>query len=289
MGTVLRKELERSQFEVHGLDLRGEGQELGDVLKIQDVRRAIQSCDGVVHLAAVSRVIWGEKDPDFCWQTNVEGISNVLKAVEEQENTPWLIFASSREVYGQPPTLPATEDTCLNPVNIYGQSKLAGEQLVRSASDHGVRAAVVRLSNVYGRIYDHPDRVVPAFAKAAIENRQLRIDGRNHVFDFTHVEDTARGICALAKYLDDGKPAPAAIHFLTGFPTTLEDLAKLSIELAGSTSELTEAAPRSYDVSQFYGCNQRAKEVLNWKPSILLREGLSQLIRDFELNAQLNG
>ena len=66
--------------------------------------------DGVIHLAAVSRVVWGQKNPELCWETNVTGVQNVLDAAREASSRPWVISASSREVYGEAEHLPVSED-----------------------------------------------------------------------------------------------------------------------------------------------------------------------------------
>ncbi|MDE0473335.1 MAG: SDR family oxidoreductase, partial [Gammaproteobacteria bacterium] len=180
-------------------------------------------------------VLWGEHDPEECWNTNVGGLRNVLQALDEIRHRPWLLFASSREVYGQPRRLPATEDTPLRPVNVYGRSKVEGERLVDNARSRGLRAATVRLSNVYGRARDHADRVIPAFARAADSGGTIRIDGAECTFDFTHIDDTARGMAAVVDLLEVGE-TPPPIHLLTGTPTTLRGLATLAIDVAGGTT-----------------------------------------------------
>ena len=283
IGRALRAALEGRGAEVVGLDLLGTGREHGDVRSLQRVRDALGGCDGVVHLAAVSRVLWGEHDPEGCWNTNVGGLRNVLQALDERRQRPWLLFASSREVYGQPRRLPATEDTPLLPVNVYGRSKVEGERLVDDARSRGLRAAMVRLSNVYGRVRDHADRVIPAFARAADSGSTIRIDGAECTFDFTHIDDTARGMVAVIDLLEIGE-TPPPIHLLTGTPTTLRDLAALAIDVAG-TSPVVEAPPRSFDVSRFYGDPSRARELLGWEPHVVLREGLERLVRDLRAEA----
>jgi UDP-glucose 4-epimerase len=55
----------------------------GDILDPATLRRAVKDCEGIIHLAAVSRVIWGEKDPDLCWKTNFEGTQNILRNLEK--------------------------------------------------------------------------------------------------------------------------------------------------------------------------------------------------------------
>ena len=279
VGRALRAALEARGNEVTGLDLLGSGNEEGDVREPQRVREAIAGCHGVVHLAAVSRVVWGEHDPDRCWSTNVDGLRNVLGVVEHRTPRPWLLFSSSREVYGQPRRLPATEDLPLQPVNVYGRSKVEGERLVDEARGRGLRAATVRLSNVYGSARDHADRVVPAFARAAISGDTIRIEGAECTFDFTHINDTVRGMVAIIDRLGNGQATPP-IHLLTGVPTTLRDLAAMAMAVAGSKTEVIEAPLRSFDVSRFHGNPARAGTLLGWTPRIALRDGLERLVDD---------
>jgi nucleoside-diphosphate-sugar epimerase len=285
VGTALRTALEARGARVVGIDLAGIGDEEGDVREAAHIRGAVARCEGVVHLAAVSRVIWGERDPERCWSTNVGGLRNVVEATQLATRRPWLIFASSREVYGQPGVLPATEETPLQPVNVYGRSKLEGERIVQAAREWGLRAAIVRLSNVYGSSKDHADRVVPAFARAAVRGAALRVQGAAHTFDFTHLDDTTRGLVALIDLLAAGGAAPPPIHFLTGHATSLGELASLAVQLAGGRASIRHALPRSFDVSQFHGSPARAGSVLGWAPRVTLPEGLRCLIDD--LRAEL--
>ena len=283
VGTSLRAALEAGGVDVVGLDLLGAAAERGDVRSAETVRATIAGCAGVVHLAAVSRVIWAERAPDECWRTNVGGLRNVIDAAELEPRPPWILFASSREVYGQPELLPATEDTPLRPVNIYGRSKVEGERILLGARDRGLRTAVVRLSNVYGSTRDHTDRVVPAFARAAALGSPLRVDGPDHTFDFTHIDDTCRGLVGLVEQLATGPEVPPPVHLLTGRPTTLGELAALAVRLGGTRSTIWEAPPRSFDVSRFYGSPARAAALLGWAPQVRLAEGLGQLIQAFKL------
>lgn len=279
VGTALAAHLQRRGLKIRTLDLRDPTPaNRGDVRDPETVRRVISGCSGIVHLAAVSRVIWGEQDPETCRTTNIDGTHLVLDAALGSPARPWVIFASSREVYGQPPRLPVTEDAALAPINVYGHTKVAGERLVSEARGLGLRAAVVRLSNVYGSPADHRDRVVPAFVRAAVRGTALRVEGPEHTFDFTHVDDTARGIALLAELLERGESPPPPIHFLTGQPTTLGELATLAVELAGTRAPIVTAPPRDFDVARFFGDPARARELLGWSPQVSLREGLARFI-----------
>lgn len=288
VGRRLCAALGENGFSLKELDLCGEGPHYGDITCPADIERAIQGCVGVVHLAAVSRVVWGQQDPDLCWRTNVMGLQNLVQAALAQQVKPWILFSSSREVYGQASSLPVDEVAPLDPLNVYARSKAEGERIVLESRNYGLLTAVVRLSNVYGCTKDHADRVIPAFTRAAVEGLPLRIEGSDHTFDFTHVDDVVRGICALIDALCSGHQLLPPVHLVTGLPTTLGQLAALCLNLAKSRATITEAAPRSYDVVKFYGDPTRAHKILGWKSGIPLEAGLMRLIDDFRRELGLN-
>jgi len=259
---------------------------MGDICDADALAETMRGCAGVIHLAAVSRVIWGEQDPLRCWQTNTRGVHNVLRAAFDQTERPWVISASSREVYGEPQTLPVAEDAPCIPVNIYGHSKLQGEHWLTQARTQGLSAAVIRLSNVYGCIWDHADRVIPAFTRAALAGRTLRVEGCQHCFDFTHIDDVCRGIMAVVRLLIDDQSPPPPIHLLTGRATTLGQLAALVTQAAGSCSVIEEHPPRNFDVARFYGDPSRAAAMLGWQAQVDLSEGIPRLIADFRQQSE---
>jgi nucleoside-diphosphate-sugar epimerase len=253
----------------------------GDVRDPAALARAADGCRGIVHLAAVSRVVWAEGDPEACRRTCVDGTTNVLAAAAAQRPPAWVLLASSREVYGRVAHLPADEDTPPAPVNVYGECKLAAERLALDARAAGTRTAVVRLSNVYGSPADHPDRVAPAFARAAAFGESLVLEGPDHVFDFTHVDDVARGMLEAARRLDAGEAALPVVHLLTGRPTSLRRLAELAVAAGAGRSMIREAAPRTFDVERFWGDPRRARELLGWEARVPIEEGIVRLVADY--------
>lgn len=281
VGTALACALRNSGAELRFLDIAARDHAFGDVRDLDRVRAAVDGCDGVFHLAAISRVIWGEQQPETCRATNVGGVRNVLEAAAGSARKPWLVFASSREVYGEPGQLPVNEATPLRPMNVYARTKVRGEALVEGARNEGVRASVVRLSNVFGSTDDHADRVAPAFARAAALSEDLRVDGANHTLDFTHIDDVAAGLATLASLLGKGGSAPPPIHFVTGVPTTLRQLAEMAIRLASSASRLRYAPPRDFDVARFVGSPERARRLLGWTPTVSVEAGLCRLVQAF--------
>ncbi|MFN3234325.1 MAG: NAD-dependent epimerase/dehydratase family protein [Gammaproteobacteria bacterium] len=253
----------------------------GDILNLKSPSITFENITGVVHLAAVSRVITAENNPQDAWLTNTMGTYNLLNALYNTQHKPWFIYASSREVYGQQTKFPVSETATLLPMNHYAYSKFSAEKIVHTFKERGMKTQVLRFSSVYGATNDHPDRVIPAFCQAAIQKKPLRIDGRDNILDFTHVKDVARGIFKTITALEQNKPMPPAIHLTSGTPTSLYQLANLAQNISGHTCEFIDAPQRVYDVSKFYGDPTLAHEVLGWKTNVTLESGLSMLIRDY--------
>ena len=274
IGTEVRRILEIHGHETISFDISDGFSDIGEIPRL---RTAMAGCDGVIHLAAISRVAWGESEPALCHLVNVQGTENVLSAALDQPVRPWVVFASSREVYGDPDTMPVPETAPLKPVNHYGRSKAAGEALVSVARAAGLRTATLRLSSVYGAENDHPDRAVPALLWRALQGEELRLSGTDTFFDFVHVEDTARGIVAAVERLATGSQLPPTVHLATGVQTSLGALADMAISVAGSASNLVILPARSFDVKGFCGDPSIARAVLGWQSQITLHEGLHRL------------
>jgi UDP-glucose 4-epimerase len=291
VGAALKARLEELGWTVRNADIRVppgvEG--FGDVLDALRLARLAEGCSGIVHLAAVSRVAWGQRDPDLCWQVNVQGTSNVLRVALMAEPRPWVLFASSREVYGEPQRLPVLEDDPLRPLNSYGRSKAEAERLVEAARNYGLSAAIVRFSNVFGAIDDHADRVVPAFARAAALGQPLTVHGWDHTFDFTPLDDTVEGIVRLIDLLDAGRQPPPPIHLATGRPITLGELAEMTVSLAGGTSPVIRGPERTYDVTRFVGDPSRAAALLDWRSTTPVEQVLGHMIAGYRRQAALVG
>jgi nucleoside-diphosphate-sugar epimerase len=283
VGSALTSALIDAHFDVVEFDCSVEPGRPGhgDIRIVNALQKAAGGCGGIVHLAAVSRVAWGEKDPELCFQTNVAGTAKVLSVAEKSLSKPWVLFSSSREVYGEPERLPVVEDDYPGPVNVYGRSKADAEQLVLNARRRGARIAIVRLANVYGSCRDHEDCAAPAFARSALEGLPLHVYGSENAFDFTHISDVVQGLMSVVDHLARGTEDLPIIHFASGRPTTLAELARLAIRCANSRSPVFEYASHNYNVSRFVGNPQRAFQLLGWRATVEIENGMQALVEEF--------
>jgi nucleoside-diphosphate-sugar epimerase len=250
---------------------------LEDVRSDTAIRTALHEVRGVVHLAAVSRVKWAEDDPEKCRQTNVNATKSLLRECLNLKRRPWVIFCSSREVYGNPEFLPVSEDALLKPLNVYAVCKVEGENACREARENGLLVNICRFSNVYGCAADHPDRVVPAFARAAVNGGTIRVEGANSTFDFTHVDEVVVGLNRFIEATMQGEALPP-IHFVSGQGTTLGQLAELAKRASTRSIAIIETRPRDYDVSMFIGDPARARHFLGWEARISVEVGFRGLV-----------
>jgi nucleoside-diphosphate-sugar epimerase len=278
IGRSVTPLLRKAGFRVVPFDLRSSP--ACDVTNAEDLRHGLDGVDGIIHLAAVSRVVEGERNPDLCRRTNAEATRTLLQFARQSAQAPWFILASSREVYGQQATLPVAEDAPLSPRNVYARSKAEGERLTNEARAAGMTTAIVRFSNVFGDTLDHADRVVPAFARAAASSGVVRVDGSDCAFDFTHVSDVADGLVRVVRQLCDGERTLPPIHFVSGRQTSLGELADLAIK-GGDGVRRVEAPARDYDVYRFVGDPRRAGALLDWRVTTTLETGFARLVADY--------
>ncbi len=281
VGRELISHLRAQGHEAGLFDLRPmDGSPSRDLRDEVALREAMTGCDGIYHLAAVSRVAWGEDAPDLCTEINVAGTYLLVKAMlaaGHAQNAPWCVFASSREVYGDPASRRVTEGDPVAPLNTYGRSKAAAERVIEQGQSTGLRTAILRLSNVYGTLNDHPDRAVPALLWRAHRGEPIELTGADNYFDFVHVEDSVAGLIAAGNLLAAGAPTVPTVHLSTGVETSLARLAQAAVELCASSSEIRLLPARSFDVSGFCGDPTLAGEVLGWRAQVSLADGMARL------------
>lgn len=285
IGTASKTYFEQRGWIVSTLDLKDydlDGRTIdhvGDIVEFKHLQDILSDIDGILHLAAVSRVIDAELNKGECTRVNVNGTKRLLEAASAAKCR-WFIFGSSREVYGEPPSLPVSEENGVAPINHYGHAKVTGENMVKDHCEiNDMVHSNLRFSNVYGHSGDHQTRLVNAFIIQALKSESLEIHGGGQLFDFTHVDDTAGAIFAAAKMLHDLNKSLPPIHVLPGEAVTIEDLASMVISITDSNSQIVYTPGRDYDVERFHGDPSRMNEILQYKCSIDIMTGLEKSVK----------
>jgi dTDP-glucose 4,6-dehydratase len=166
----------------------------GDICNPQDVRRAMNGCTGVVHLAAESHVDRSLLDGMVFFQTNTCG-TYILLEEARRSGISRFVYVSTDEVYGSRATGFFKETDNVRPTSPYSVSKTAGDLLATSyAHTFDLDVVVTRGGNTFGP-FQYPEKVIPLFVSNALSDRKLPLYGDGlQVRNWLHAEDHASGI-----------------------------------------------------------------------------------------------
>lgn len=262
---------------------------VGDIKKKSDVKKVVtQDTTVITHLAAISGVKPCRDQPKEAIETNVYGTHLLLEEAVNRK-VERFIFISSAAVYGTPHKQPITEEHPLEPINLYGVTKVSGEKLVNAChTDTGLTTTILRLSNVYGvSAYTQWKTVTPRFVWQATNDQPLTIhaDGKQQR-DFVHVQDTTD---ALIRCLKAPKKAVAGKTFnLGGEALSVNSIAEIVIregqrKLGKKTSKVfVPLEPGEVYTSEFNYSSKRASQKIGYKRKREISQGVSELF-DFAL------
>ena len=248
---------------------------IGDLTDPEVADRAATGVDYVVHLAAIPSVPGSIKDPLGSNHANVTGTLSLLVAARSQ-GVRRVVFASSSSVYGDTAHLPKREDMPPDPLSPYALQKLTGERYLKLFYDlHGLETVSVRYFNVFGP-RQHPassySGVISLFARCLVEDRPPTIYGDGEqTRDFTYVRNVVDGTlraCVVPNAVGQ------VINVSCGGRLSLNTVFHTMRAMSDSTAVPEYTDPRVGDVRDSQGDITRAREMLQYEPTVLLEEGL---------------
>src|SRR5690349_4270322 len=232
---------------------------IGDVTRVDDLRRALRGCDAICHLAAAADV--GEVGAHPLWATelNAGGTLNVLEAAREA-GVRRVVYASTVWVYSDVDADRVDEDTPLEaPAHLYTAGKLSGELLCRSYRElYGIETTVLRFGIPYGP-RARPAAVIPSFVDRAMPGEALTIAGTGEQQRvFVYVEDLAEGVVRGLR-----PEAVGRTYNLAGRETTtIRGLTEIVREEVGGV-DIVHTEGRAGDLAGAAVCSQRAETELD--------------------------
>jgi len=258
-------------------------------LEVQDVRDAermlnlLRGVDIVFHLACLG-VRHSIHSPEENHSVNATATLELLTASHAAKVSRF-VYVSTSEVYGTARSVPMTEDHLTIPMTVYGAAKLAGECYTRAYySTYGFPSVVVRPFNAYGpRCHHEGDsgEVIPKFLLRGLAGKPMIVFGDGtQTRDFTFVSDTARGI--LLAGITEGIEGKT-INIGQGSEVSINELAAEVREAVGRPdAELVHDRARPGDVLRLFSDSSLARDLLGFRPSVRLKEGLTALRRWYE-------
>jgi UDP-glucose 4-epimerase len=251
---------------------------VGDIRDPEAVKRAMAGMDLVIHLAAFGSVVESVSDPVENFEINVRGTFEMLRGAADA-GVERFVFASTGGAIMGDQEPPIDERSLPWPISPYGASKLCGEAYMHAfAGSFGIRPVALRFANVYGPYSAHKKGVITRFIRAALAGGTFEIFGDGQASrDFLHVDDLCRGILAAA----DSDLSDAVLHLASEKETTINELARLILDLVGSDVEIVHHPKRPGEVERNFARADRAREVLGREPRLSLREGMAGTIEWF--------
>jgi nucleoside-diphosphate-sugar epimerase len=255
----------------------------GDICDRKMLRSLVDGADVVVHLAGPASVSASFDDPVACVTAHTAGTAAVLEACRDAK-VQRIVYISSAEVYGNPPSSPVAEDAPLAARSPYGAAKIAAEELVRLyGAVHGLDFCILRLFSVYGPRQN--DRsVLSAIIRQARQSGTIRLFDLTPTRDYVYVEDVATAIWASIAH---ARPLGAGRTFNvgTGVGTSVADLAQtvlsaLSLETRVEQASFTDR-PRHGSIGTLVADTSAIREALLWKPRFALAAGVAKTLEQW--------
>jgi UDP-glucose 4-epimerase len=245
--------------------------------------------DGVLHFAALALVGESVSNPERYWRTNVGGTLNLLEAMTDA-GVERLVFSSTCAVYGQPDEVPIAETAPPRPINAYGASKLAVDEMIgHFCRAHGLGAVSLRYFNVAGASGPlgedhHPEtHLIPNILRAALgQNPYVEIYGTDYptpdgtaIRDYIHIDDLA---VAHLLALDAARRGEHQIFNLgNGNGFSVREVIASAESVTGAQIPTREAPRRPGDPPMLVAASERIRSELGWEAR---KPGLEQIVAD---------
>lgn len=290
IGSVVTEQLVEHGYEVLALDNLQHGHRAAvhtgakfvqaDLLDGEELKRILQQdrVDAVVHLAAEALIDESIRNPGRFYRANVVGGLNLLDAMVAN-GVKRIVFSSTAAVYGEPETIPISEESAHKPVNSYGESKLAFEQMLKwYHRAFEVRHVSLRYFNACGATercgeWHVPEtHLIPIVFEVALGQREcIQLYGTDYdtpdgtcIRDYIHVVDIAQAHLLALKNVD--RLEQRAYNMGNGAGYSNKQVIETFTQVAGKKITVVPAARRPGDPARLVASSARLRDELQWKP-----------------------
>jgi UDP-glucose 4-epimerase len=248
--------------------------------------------EAVMHFAASTQVGEAMRDPGKYWRNNVLGALSLIEAALGA-GCDRFVFSSTCAVYGDQDGVLLDEDAPYGPLNAYGNSKRAIEDLLRDfGASHGLRSVIFRYFNVagadpdseIGEAHDPETHLIPLVLEAALGKRPaLTIHGTDYdtpdgtcIRDYVHVMDLVDAHLLGLRWLQDGREN-TVFNLGTGNGYSVREVMNTAEHVTGCAVPHTIGPRRPGDAVRLVSGGGRARSELGWQPK---RSDLATMIAD---------
>ena len=271
--------------QITGKSVKNYNIDLCDLEAVKAVFEEHKDITGIIHFAAYKSVPESIEKPLMYFRNNIESLTNILQCTEDY-NIDYFVFSSSCSVYGEPQSLPVTEDTPVQEAQCaYARTKQMGEQMLQDiAQASKTKFIALRYFNPVGahktavigeKSIDQPNNLVPIITETALGIREkMTVFGTDWksrdgscVRDYIHVCDIAEAHTMALKYLIKNTEAPNfdIINLGTGNGVSVLEAIAAFEEVSGKKLNYDLGPKREGDVGLIYSNCRKAKETFGWE------------------------
>jgi UDP-glucose 4-epimerase len=250
---------------------------VGDFFNPEDVQRSLQDQEVLFHLLSTTVPQTSVEDPARDVETNVVGTLRLLDAVRKTSIKKIFFPSSGGTVYGVPREIPIKEDHPTNPTSSYGIGKLIIEKYLNMYwTLYGLDYCVLRIANAYGE-RQRPTAtqgVIPVFLDRGLRNQEITVWGDGTVMrDYVYASDISQAFIKALTYSGEMK----VFNIGSGQGHSVNDVIHVMERVMGWPLKVKYTSGRSFDVPISVLDITRAKNYLNWAPTISLFDGIARM------------
>lgn len=231
----------------------------------------------IIHLAALHYIPYCNEHPEEAFDVNVMGTRHLLNAARELDSLERLVYTSTAAVY-PPRNDPHAEQDITGPMDIYGRTKLVGEDLLEQFTmQTGVSGASIRLFNVYGSNETNPHLIPAILEQIEDGSRDVELGNLSPKRDFVYAEDVAAAVLTLATDFDDDY---RVYNVGTGQAWSVREVAEEVGAALGEELTVEQAQERVRESDRPYLCADISciEAETEWRPETAFVDGLQTLL-----------
>jgi NAD dependent epimerase/dehydratase len=257
----------------------------GDIRDADTVRKVVNGCNIIYHLAALIGIPYSYHSPRDVVDTNVSGTLNILLAALDS-NVEKIVHTSTSEVYGTAKYVPMDEGHPLNPQSPYAASKVGADQLALSFHrSFGLPVGIIRPFNIYGP-GQSARAVIPTIIIQALKGNRIHIGSSYPTRDLTFVKDSSSGFVSFAK---SKKTIGEVVNLGSGYEISIEKIVDIIERITNKKLKVVidkkRIRPKKSEVDRLFSNSGKAKKLFRWKPETKIEDGLKKTIFWIERNS----
>lgn len=257
---------------------------ISDIRDENGIQYLVKGQEYIFNLAGQVSHLDSMKDPHADLEINCRSQLSLLEACRKHNPSVKIVFAGSRQQYGKPLYLPVDETHLIQPVDVNGINKAAGEWYhILYNNVYKIKSSSLRLTNSFGpgQLMKHNRHgFVYWFIRQAIDGKEIKIFGDgSQVRDFVYIDDI---VCALLMVAVSDEVNGQVFNLGGQRPYSLKSFVEILLSICKSSSYSLSPFPpekKRIDIGDYYADYSKIKKMLYWEPKVSLKEGLKKTVK----------